>query len=172
MRPPPPSTAPHSQSTESAVLPLLAFFVLEKFVLFAQCCDWQCEWHCPPPPWLARFVISPRCLRRIPGSSEPPSKQEVGGGGGFIGDIPRLLHTSWRHRSDGLTVGPRPHRDIPNGQHMPQATSWTPFPSCRQRCIGMGGGVIPPRPFRAPSLLPATVPLTLNASLNGICNRQ
>ena len=30
----------------------------------------------------------------------------------------------------------------------------------------------PPPPSRAPSLCPATVPLTPSASLNGICNRQ
>ena len=35
-----------------------------------------------------------------------------------------------------------------------------------------GGGVPPPPPSRAPSLCPATVPLTPSASLNGICNRQ
>ena len=37
--------------------------------------------------------------------------------------------------------------------------------------IGKGGGN-PPPPSRAPSLCPATVPLTPSASLNGICNRQ
>ena len=40
-----------------------------------------------------------------------------------------------------------------------------------QRCIGRGGGT-PPPPSRAPSLRPATVPLTPSASLNGMCNRQ
>ena len=37
-----------------------------------------------------------------------------------------------------------------------------------------GGEVLqpPPPPFRAPSLCPATVPLTASARLNGICNRQ
>ena len=42
-----------------------------------------------------------------------------------------------------------------------------------QGCIerGLGGGYRPP-PFRAPSLRPATVSLTANASFNGICNRQ
>ena len=35
------------------------------------------------------------------------------------------------------------------------------------------GGRYPPSPLsRAPSLCPATVPLTLSASFNGICNRQ
>ena len=34
------------------------------------------------------------------------------------------------------------------------------------------GGEVPPPPFRAPSLCPATVPLTASASFNGICNRQ
>ena len=34
------------------------------------------------------------------------------------------------------------------------------------------GGTPPPPPSRAPSLRPATVPLTPSASLNGICNRQ
>ena len=35
-----------------------------------------------------------------------------------------------------------------------------------------GGEVPPPPSSRAPSLCPATVPLTPSASLNGICNRQ
>ena len=35
-----------------------------------------------------------------------------------------------------------------------------------------GRGVPPPPSSRAPSLCPAAVPLTLSASLNGICNRQ
>ena len=34
-----------------------------------------------------------------------------------------------------------------------------------------GGGGTPPRP-RAPSLCPATVPLTASAGFIGICNRQ
>ena len=34
------------------------------------------------------------------------------------------------------------------------------------------GGEPPPPPSGAPSLRPATVPLTPSASLNGICNRQ
>ena len=37
-------------------------------------------------------------------------------------------------------------------------------------CMGRGGRS--PPPSRAPSLCPATVPLTASASLNGICNRQ
>ena len=41
----------------------------------------------------------------------------------------------------------------------------------RQGCIVGGGYPLPP-PSRAPSLCPATVPLTPSASLNGICNRQ
>ena len=45
-----------------------------------------------------------------------------------------------------------------------------------QGCIGRGGGTPPPPPpprlpCKAPSLRPATVPLTPSASLNGICNR-
>ena len=40
-----------------------------------------------------------------------------------------------------------------------------------QGCIGRGGRY-PPPPSRAPSLSPATVPLTARASFNGICNRQ
>ena len=35
-----------------------------------------------------------------------------------------------------------------------------------------GGRGTPPPPSTAPSLCPATVPLTPSASLNGICNRQ
>ena len=35
-----------------------------------------------------------------------------------------------------------------------------------------GGGAPPPPPSRAPSLCPATVPLTASASFNGIRNRQ
>ena len=43
----------------------------------------------------------------------------------------------------------------------------------RQRCIRKGGAPPPPSPpSRAPSLCPATVPLTPSASLNGICNQQ
>ena len=38
-----------------------------------------------------------------------------------------------------------------------------------QGCIGRGGGR---PPSRAPSLRPATVPLTASASFDGICNRQ
>ena len=34
------------------------------------------------------------------------------------------------------------------------------------------GGRYPPPPSRAPSLCPATVPLTPSAGFNGICNRQ
>ena len=37
-----------------------------------------------------------------------------------------------------------------------------------QGCIGRS----PPLPSTAPSLCPATVPLTPSASLNGVCNRQ
>ena len=39
----------------------------------------------------------------------------------------------------------------------------------RQGCIGRRGGY---RPWRAPTLCPATVSLTPGASLNGMCNRQ
>ena len=39
-----------------------------------------------------------------------------------------------------------------------------------QGCIGRGEA--PPSPSRAPSLCPATVPLTPSASFNGICNRR
>ena len=35
-----------------------------------------------------------------------------------------------------------------------------------------GGGGTPLPPSRAPSLCPATVPLTPGAGLNGFCNRQ
>ena len=43
---------------------------------------------------------------------------------------------------------------------------------CRlQGCIGKGGCPPPPR-SRAPSLCPATVPLTPSAGFNGFCNRQ
>ena len=35
-----------------------------------------------------------------------------------------------------------------------------------------GGGRYLPPPSRAPSLRPATFPLTPSASFNGICNRQ
>ena len=38
--------------------------------------------------------------------------------------------------------------------------------------LGGGGVPPPPPPSRAPSMCPATVPLTPSASLNGICNRQ
>ena len=56
-----------------------------------------------------------------------------------------------------------------------------PALNCAAMCDGRGdrardalevGEVHPPSPSRAPSLRPATVPLTASASLNGICNRQ
>ena len=46
-----------------------------------------------------------------------------------------------------------------------------PPPPSRDALEGAGGAP-PPPPSRAPSLRPATVPLTASAGLNGICNRH
>ena len=52
------------------------------------------------------------------------------------------------------------------------AVGTRPMPILPTRRDALEGGEVPPPPFGAPSLCPATVSLTPSASLNGICNRQ
>ena len=77
------------------------------------------------------------------------------------------------------TPSPPPPMALPHSRAIPPALylAYRPFrahpssPTARDALEGWGS-YPPPPSSRAPSLRPATVPLTPSASLNGICNRQ
>ena len=108
---------------------------------------------------------------------DPAAGPEGEGGGGCVGVV-----GGWRAPS-GALCSPPP-LPSPQGMHWKAAVGrvWNHHCRSSRACPKAflaysvlhwtrGGGTPPPR-SRAPSLCPATVPLTPSASLTGVCNRQ
>ena len=111
------------------------------------------EWHRAPG-------AGPRGTRRT-------SKPKEGRGGGGYGDGANSLVYSCGRLGGVLLV-----------THTLARRRGMRAEGCPGRCMRVGGGgggggrMHWKGPSRAPSLFPATVPLTPSASLNGVCNRQ
>ena len=112
----------------------------------------------------ARAHTTPR-VRRCRGHASGPSRRALTGHGKKIalrwGAGAQRPICPW---TNNVVHGPLERRF---GRGM-----WGHGAAVRDALEGGGEPPAPPPPSRAPSLCPATVPLTPNASLNGICNRQ
>ena len=143
-----------------------------------------------------RGPLPPRALRATPGDPPPPPNRTVlGATSGAVLRAPALegrrrgRGSACERRDNGPTVTHRTHASGPSGARQCRRSYpglWEGAGGAQRTGEGAGwvglerwgamhwkGGRNPPPPAsRAPSLCPATVPLTPSAGFNGICNRQ